>query len=192
MRPQKASGLSPRILSSLYNGAVNLFWSLLAFVPVSVFCYRFMERGWLWGFVAISFVACVAPASILRRLSLGSTVKVYRRLGVHWANHAVQNGALINRLIRRWYPDYQPMRSRTSLACLAQTTYMQERFHWMVLVFFLLCNFYAGIRGHPGWALLITLLNLVYNLYPIWLQQYIRVRMNRSGSKRQNRRAAHL
>jgi uncharacterized membrane protein YhaH (DUF805 family) len=36
-------------------------------------------------------------------------------------------------------------------------------------------RFYAAAeaRGYPGWALLITIINVVYNLYPIWLQQYI-------------------
>jgi hypothetical protein len=36
-------------------------------------------------------------------------------------------------------------------------------------------QFYAATeaRGYPECALLITIINVVYNLYPIWLQQYI-------------------
>jgi hypothetical protein len=32
-----------------------------------------------------------------------------------------------------------------------------------------------------GWAVVLILLNIGYNLYPIWLQQYLRVRLQRQG-----------
>jgi len=50
--PIKGFVLSPRVLSSLYNATLNVFWSLLAFAPVSIFCYRFVEGTWLSAFVA--------------------------------------------------------------------------------------------------------------------------------------------
>ena len=159
---------------------MNVLWSLLAFAPVSIFCFRFMEPALLWTFVAASAVGFIMPASTLRYLELGSTVTIYRRLGVHWVNHFVQHGTLVNRWVRRSYPGYQPMQFRTRIPHLLQSTYVQERFHWMVLVFFILSSLYAVADGHPVWALLITIMNVVYNLYPIWLQQYIRVRLNRS------------
>src|SRR6516225_5652416 len=68
MQPIKELGLSPRVLSSLYNGAANVFWSLMAFAPVSIFCYRYMGRAWLWAFVAASLIAFVIPASKLSYL----------------------------------------------------------------------------------------------------------------------------
>jgi glycosyl-4,4'-diaponeurosporenoate acyltransferase len=182
MPPIKEFALSPRVLSSLYNAATNVFWSLLAFAPVSIFCYRFMERAWLWAFVGASVSAMMVPASMLRYLELSSTVKTYRKLGVHWANRFVQHPTLINDLLRRRYPEYRRMRSRAGRAYLVQTTYVQERFHWAALLFFLLSSLYGIAHGYPGWALLITITNVVYNLYPIWLQQYIRVRLKRSRS----------
>jgi hypothetical protein len=183
MQPLKESVVWPRVISSLYNAVANVFWSLLAFVPVSIFCYRFVERAWLWAFVAASVIALMVPASTLKYLELGSAVTPYRKLGVHRVNHLVQHGTLIRNLLRRRYPEYRPKRSRTTTAYLLQNTYVRERFHWAVLLFFLLTSLYAIARGYPGWALLITILNVVYNLYPIWLQQYIRMRVNRSCSK---------
>jgi hypothetical protein len=181
MRPTQRFALPLRVAAALYDATANVLWSALAFVPV-IFCYRFMARAWLWAFVAASLIGFVMPASMLKRLQLSSTAKAYRRLGVHWANYFVQHGVLINRLLRQSHPEYQRVNSRASLASLRQSTYMQERFHWTVLLFFLQSSLYAIARGCPGWALLITGLNLVYNLYPIWLQQYIRVRLNRAHS----------
>lgn len=182
MQGSRSLHLSPRVLSSLYNAATNVLWSLLAFAPVSIFCYRFMEPAWLWAFVVASVMALMVPVSMLRHLELSSTVTTYRKLGVHWVNHFVQHGTLINRLLKRRYPEYRPKRSRTWTVHLVQSTYVQERFHWAALLFFLLISMYGIAHGFPGWALLITILNVVYNLYPIWLQQYIRVRLNRSRS----------
>ena len=182
MLPIKEFVLSPRVLSPVYNGVANVFWSLLAFAPVSMFCYRFMERGWRWAFVAASFVAWMVPASTLRYLELSSTLSTYRKLGVHRVNHLVQHGTFINHLLRRRDAEYRRMLSRAGTAYLLQSTYVQERFHWAVLLFFLLSSLYGIAHGFPGWALLITVINVVYNLYPIWLQQYIRLRLNRSRS----------
>jgi hypothetical protein len=180
--PIKGFVLSPRVLSSLYNATLNVFWSLLAFAPVSIFCHRFMDGAWLSAFVVASPIGFMVPASTLRYLELSSTAATYRKLGVHWVNHFVQHGILINHLLRRRYPEHGRMHSRARTASLLQSTYVQERFHWTVLLFFLLTSLYGITHGYPGWALLITITNVVYNLYPIWLQQYIRVRLNRSRS----------
>ena len=123
----------------------------------------------------------LAPQAV-RHLELSSTVTAYRKLGVHWVNQFVQHGTLINRLLRRRHPEYRRMRSRAGMQYLVQRTYVQERFHWTALLFFLLSSLYGITHGFLGWALLIAITNVVYNLYTIWLQQYIRVRLNRSRS----------
>ena len=56
---------------------------------------------------------------------------------------------------------------------------LPHRKAYYMLVFFLLTTGYALARGHVGWAGLLTLLNVGYNLYPIWLQQYLRIRLGR-------------
>jgi hypothetical protein len=164
-----------------YNAVPSVLWSVLAFGPLVVCCYRYVERPWLWGFVALSLTAYVWPVAWLRRLQLASSVQVYRRLGVPSISHVTQQGALINSLLRRRYPGYRVVVGRRSLARLRSTTYQQERFHWAGLLFFLLVSLYVGVEGQLGWACSLTLLNVGYNLYPIWLQQYLRLRLGASG-----------
>ena len=167
----------------IYNAVVNIFWSLLAFVPVSVFWHQVMERTWFSLFVVVSLLPFFLPTSTLRYFSLGPNVRPYRKLGVPWVNKFVQHGRLINGLLRQKYPEYRRTISRANAPTLVQNTYMQERFHWTVLLFFLLTSAYALVHGMLHWALLITIINVGYNLYPIWLQQYIRVRVNRQHSR---------
>ncbi|MGI4870123.1 MAG: hypothetical protein ACRYFX_02975 [Janthinobacterium lividum] len=113
----------------------------------------------------------------LQRLQLSSGVAAYQRLRVPALNRFTQSGTLVNALVRRRYPQYRVLPGRAAVAKLVRTTYQQERFHWAGLVFFLLLSIYAAAHGHPGWALGLALANVGYNLYPIWLQQYLRVRL---------------
>lgn len=131
-------------------------------------------------FVFAGLLAYLLPVAQFRHLELSDNPIVYRRLGVHWANQVVQNGKLVNRLLYRQDSGYRRMRSRNAAIYLKNTTYMQERFHWAIFIVFLLCGLHAFFHNRPGWGLLITLANLAYNLYPIWLQQYIRIRLGRS------------
>ena len=164
---------------ALYNALPNVLWSLLSFVPVSVFCFQFMERRWLYSFICIALLAYLLPAKQLRRLEPASSLAFYRRLGVRWANNLTQHGTLINRVVRKRDSRYRRFRTRADAIRLLRATYGNERFHWATLLFFLLSALFAAIHHHLAWALLITLINVFYNLYPIWLQQYMRIRLER-------------
>ena len=165
-----------------YNAVPNVFWSVLGLTPISVFCYQHMERPWLYGLLIVSFLAFGIPASGFRHLQLSRTPAAYRRLGVHVVNRFTQHGDFIHRLIRRQYPQYQRVRTHSDRAALLRSTYHQERFHLVLFLFFLLTSLYAAAQDYGRWALLIGLTNVVYNLYPMWLQQYVRLRLRHSCS----------
>jgi hypothetical protein len=172
----KSAVPSPALLA-WYNAVPNVFWSVLSLTPISVYCYQHMERPWLYGMLAGSMLAFGLPASWFRYWQLSYAPIMYCWLGVHVVNHFTQHGTLIHGLIRRRYPQYRRVRTRPALAAVVRATYHQERFHLVLFVFFLLTSLYAAALGHGGWALLIGLTNVGYNLYPMWLQQYIRVRL---------------
>jgi len=162
-----------------YNAVPNVLWSGLALGPLVVCCYRYVAQPWLWSFVAVSLSAYAWPAPWLRQLQLATSARAYRRLGVPGIGHFTQQGTLVNKLLQRRYPGYRALVGRRAVAKLLSTTYQQERFHWAGLVFFLLVSLYVGAAGQLRWALGLVLLNVGYNLYPIWLQQYLRVRLGR-------------
>jgi hypothetical protein len=159
---------------------LNVFWSVLSFLPISIFCYQFMERTWLYAFGAAGVLTYLVPESLFRYVELSSRLTLYRRLRVQWVNRFVQNGSAVNSLLRRKHPGYRRVRSRANALSVVRASHHQERFHWAMFTFFLLSGVYALAHSHPGWALLILLTNVFFNLYPIWLQQYIRMRLKRS------------
>lgn len=173
----KNTAVPPPALLALANALPNVFWSVLGLGPIGVFCYQFVARPWLYGLLAASLLAYAVPAAWLGYWQLSRTPGPYRRLGVAAMNRVTQHGDFINRLIRWRYPSYRHVRTRAALAALVRTTYQQERFHLALFLFFLAISLCAAAQERVGWALVLTLTNVGYNVYPMWLQQYIRVRL---------------
>ncbi len=54
---------------------------------------------------------------------------------------------------------------------------MFEKFHFIMFVFFILITLYALVKNHFQWAIIISVTNLLYNIYPNLLQQYVRLKL---------------
>lgn len=175
-----AAGPSP-VLLALANALPNVFWSVLGLGPLAVYCYQFVARPWLYGGLAACLLGYAVPRAWYGHWQLSRTPERYRKLGVAALNRVTQNGTLVHWLVRRRYPHYRQIRSRAALAGLVRNTYYQEQFHVVMFLFFLLVSLYAVWQGQLKWAGLLTLANVGYNLYPVWLQQYIRVRLRRTA-----------
>ena len=161
-----------------YNSIPNLLWSIINLVPISVFCYDLISLPTLFIFLAISLIPTLLPNSVLDRIQIANNPAIYKRLGVHWVNRLTQNGDIINRLIRRKFPTYQGVaKNKTSIDTLIKRTYMFEKFHLLLFVFFSLVMIYAILNGYYLWACVILLTNIIYNIYPNLLQQYIRLKL---------------
>lgn len=178
----KPTAPSPAVLA-LYNAIPSVFWSVLGLVPLSIFCYQHLARPWLYGFLAASLAVYAVPRLWFRGWQLSARPAVYERLGVPLVNYFTQHGRLVNGLLRRRYPQYRHLRGRLALRALVEQSYHMERFHAAALVFFLLCALQAAAQERWDWAALLTVLNVGYNLYPIWLQQYLRVRLGHGQAR---------
>ena len=173
----------PRALLHLLNVLPTIAISLVCFLPVSTYCFLHLRWWQLAALIAASLLVYALPQARLACLQLSSTRAAYRRLGVHLLNHVVQHGTLVARSLRLLYPAYRRVRSRADASKLRLSTYNAERFHWALLIFFLLCSADAALHRRLGWLLLILLTNVLYNLYPIWLQQYLRLRLDRCAGR---------
>lgn len=170
-------------LLAFYNAVPSVVWSVLALGPLTVFCYQHMARPWLVGLVGLSLLAYAVPRAWFRYWQLSGAPVVYRRLGVSVVNGLAQDGALVNAVVRRRYPHYRRVHSRRSVVALVANSYHMERFHVAALLFFGFASGYAAVQSQWGWAAALTLLNIGYNLYPIWLQQYLRLRLAAAAAR---------
>ena len=169
---------------ALYNMIANLFWSVLNLLPISVFCYNLMNLKLFYVFLGISLLTIFLPKSFFDNIQLGTSTPIYKKIGVNLINKFTQNGSIINTLIRKKNPQYKVVSYRPlSVKKLLNQTYVFEKFHFLMFLFFTLTTVYALMKNYLIWALIISVTNLVYNVYPGFLQQYIRVKLTSAAKK---------
>jgi len=165
-------------LLNWYNMIPNVVWSVLNLVPISIYCYNRVDQKSLYIFIALSVIPGFFANSFYDRIQIGKTTRIYKRLGVGVVNTLAQNGVIINRLMKKKFPGYKMINyERSSINRLLQQTYLFEKFHFIMFVFFILVAIYALVKEHFLWAIVISLGNVLYNVYPNFLQQYIRLKL---------------
>jgi hypothetical protein len=138
---------------ALYNMTPNLIWSILNLTPISIFCFTLISHKVLYIFLALSLVPIFLKNSFLDKLQIGKTTTIYTKLGVHIINRVAQNGVIINRLIKKKFPEYKSVTNkRSSISRLIAQTYVFEKFHLILFVFFSFIIAYAMVKGHLAWA----------------------------------------
>ena len=170
--------LKAKRLLNWYNMIPNTVWSVLNIVPISIYCYKNVPHQLLYIFIAASMIPGFFPNSFFERIQVGRTTRIYKKLGVDLVNELAQNGAFINKLVRKKFPGYKMIfNQRSSINKLLQQTYTFEKFHFIMFVFFIAITFHALVKNHFWWAILISASNMLYNIYPNLLQQYVRIKL---------------
>ena len=179
MHPSRNQDLAKlKRLLSWYNQVPNVIWSVLNLMPISLFCYHHVSLTWLFGFIGLSLLPIFLPNSFFDKIQAGKTTAFYKKLGVDKVNKVTQNGSIVHKLIRKKYPSYKAITyERTILLKRFRQTYFYEKFHFIFFVFFTLTTIYALYHSYWQWAVVLFVTNLIYNIYPNLLQQYIRLKL---------------
>jgi hypothetical protein len=151
------------------NQVINFFWTILCFAPVVTYWLRIGDLTACWYFIGLSFVGLLIPA---KWLQLSRNPKTYERLGAKLIRKFVQNGDYAKRGAR-------VISNKSNALLYGKTILTYEKFHFLCLLFFLFTGIYAILFEQYLLAVLIFLANVIYNIYPMLLQQYNRARIFR-------------
>lgn len=155
-----------------------MIWSIINLTPISVYCYSHLEIKFFYIFLAVSSIAVFLNNRFLDKIQIGKSVKIYKVLGVPYINRIAQNGVIINNYIKRKYPSHKIVSNKKdSISSLINQTYMFEKFHLILFLFFCFTFIYALAASNYIWAVIILFTNVAYNIYPNLLQQYIRIKL---------------
>jgi hypothetical protein len=128
--------------------------------------------------IGLCLVACLFPNGFFDAIQLSRRPAFYERLGIKYINFFAQNGTWINRYLRKRYPEWKGVvPTRSAIARRYRQTYFYEKFHFSLFLFYVWLTVYALIIAEPGWGAAISICNLLYNIYPNLLQQYIRAKL---------------
>ena len=107
-----------------------------------------------------------------------SNGRLYEMLGIRVFQFFVPMGDGINRLVRRFQPDYRII-SKQSIAAFKERTVTAETFHLACMLAIMPSAVYSVILRWWTFAMLLTLPNIVLHVYPVLLQRYTRARLLR-------------
>jgi hypothetical protein len=161
------------------NQIINFFWTIVCFAAVVVYWISAGLSSGFYVFIAISFIPAILSQKTLNKLQLSKNTRFYERLGVRVIRRFVQHGDIANRISRKNKPGYQVITQKSNPAAYLKTIAMYERFHLMCLLFFLFTTVAALLDGRFIIAIMVMISNIIYNFYPILLQQFNRIRILR-------------
>jgi hypothetical protein len=164
-------------IARIYNMIPNLLWTALFLIPIAIFCYTFIPLKTIYILLGVSLIPIFFPNSFFDCIQLSRNAHWYKKTGIKYINRFIQNGSLLNKILRKKYPDFKVVSTKASIKKQYYQTYFFEKFHFTLFLFFTIVTIYAGMQGHFYWVLILTISNLLYNIYPNLLQQYIRVKL---------------
>jgi hypothetical protein len=162
-----------------FNQLLNLCWTVISFLPVLFYWLSRKPDIWLYTFIILSLLFGMLPKKFYKQLQPSSNLKFYKKYGVLTIRRFVQNGDLINHFFRQKSPHYKVINDLRQIKGYLETIAMYERYHFMCFMFFLSTSILSLMEQKPVLAILITLSNIIYNVCPIFLQQYNRLRIER-------------
>lgn len=176
-KEQKESRKISRVAAT-YNMLPNLLWTALFLLPAFFYCYKLMTPKTAYILLGVCMVPLFFPNSFFDRIQISRSTTFYKRIGVKYVNKFAQNGELLNRYLRKKYPAFKTTSpTKTSIRKQFYQTYFFEKFHFSLFLFFTAITIYAMSHGQLIWAIVLSVCNLLYNIYPNLLQQYIRLKL---------------
>jgi hypothetical protein len=158
---------------TLINQTVNLFWTVLFFAPVLWFWIGHFHHRPFFIILAISFIPLFLSKKILLKLQLSRSRRFYERAGIRAFQNITQDGAYLKKISGNRPADRT---TRHKLAALEGRIDMYERYHYLCFILFLLTGLYALYVHNYVSAILVLAANAAYNIIPIMIQQYNKVR----------------
>lgn len=168
------------IMAGGWLAPMIMFW-LYVWGPMRPFDYPsgdLMPEMWF----GVVIIACIAlwwliPQSYFRVFQFESNGKIYQFLGAKLFRQFVPDGDLANRWERRKNPSHRMIKNIESIKAFIIRTEQSERGHIVLLMIGAATAFHAWNIGWQGWALFLSVGNIIVNVYPILLQRYTRSRL---------------
>jgi len=160
---------------NVYNQIANFFWTMICFLPILSFWLNNGLDHWLYVFLASSLTGLFLPGRLLDSLQLSKRPLFYKNTGVRGFQKFVQDGSWIRKLNHD--SKSVRVRNRADARNYLSTIAMYERYHFTCLIFFTETLIYGWDTRSWLWIAGVFVANLCYNIYPILLQQYNKIKV---------------
>ena len=164
-------------LNNFINQSINLFYTIMAFLPVVLFWADHYATIFLTIALVLAISIFFVPIDLYRFFQLSKSRIFYKNIGIEKFQKFTQQGEYAQQLIRYFDGNESFIYKRQRIKKLQNQIRIFESFHWACLIFFLLTCGNAIIKKEYIIATFILLSNIVYNVIPILIQQYNKTRI---------------
>ena len=157
----------------MINSLINIFWTIIGFLPVIYFWYTHWNKVALVMGLGISLLLAMLP---IRFFQIGLSRQNLEKMGIHLVGYLVQDGKFINRLTRKkdLNNKFVHLHKREGFN---RRSLMYERYHLCCFFFFFISLLLALFAQNFMLSTFLLIANILYNILPILLQQYYRLRV---------------
>ena len=156
----------------IYNLIINLFWTTVCCVPVVSLWYLYYHPAILFVSLAVSILPILIPAKYFILLQISRSRRFYESLSIKSFQSLTQDGRLAATLAKS-----KNQHTRSAHKNYKSKIAMYEKFHLFCLAFFIASFVYAIYQQAFLISLLIFVSNIIYNVIPILIQQYNKLRL---------------
>lgn len=162
----------------ILNQIINFFWTTVCFTPLFWFWFQEgIDNIYFYVSLGVALLFGALPEKILSKFTLSADKKVYEKYGIKFIRKFVQNGDIVNSQTNGL--GAPSIKGKAKAKEYLKTLAMYERYHWICLIFFLLTTIYGFFNERFLFGFSILIANFLYNLIPIFLQQYNKIRIKK-------------
>lgn len=152
---------------------------MLAFAPVLAFWLALGVNLTFFVSIAVSLCVLFLPDRIYNQLQLSENALYYEKMGIRFFRKFTQDGDLITKVLAKGQGYSSKRTTKKDFLKYERNIEAYERYHLTCLAFFLLTTTYAILLANFAIALMITFSNVLYNFFPLLLQQYNKLRIKK-------------
>jgi len=161
----------------IYNQIINLFWTTVCFLPIVRLWYLYFHPTILIVSLAVSFLPVLIPTKYFGMLQISRNRKFYESLSIKALQSLTQDGKLVSTLADKENQHYRIIKTRVVHKSYKSQIALYERYHIICLAFFSISFVYAIKQQAFLISFLILFSNIIYNIIPILIQQYNKLRL---------------
>lgn len=165
----------------IYNQILNLFWTVIFFLPVIILWFNHYNPTFLFTFTAISLLPFFIPSKYFDLLQISNDRFFYESIGVKAFQGFTQNGRIINSILRKREPGYKVIPNRGSVHKFKSQIIIYEKYHVSCMLFFAISFIYGILHDKFYLAIFILVSLVLYHIIPLLIQQYNKIRIGNLG-----------
>lgn len=163
--------------AAIVNQSINIFYTAIFFSPVICFWKDYYTTVFLKITLYLTILTFFLPSRVYTFLQVSQSSKFYRKIGIPKFQQLTQQGNLAQKLTKYFGGNSSLLSKEQKVDKLKRQISTFESFHCACLLFFVLTASYALFHQSLIFFFTIIVSNIFYNVIPILIQQYNRIRL---------------